>query len=383
MRVHAQAARAACGIALLGAALVGSGCGRDPIRNAIDRLDGAPAEAQKAAMELRLMSRDPVPQLEAAVLSRRTKSRARLQCIAILGAIARGQNNDPVFAFLRQQLHAQDPAVRDAAIKAFVGAYYEAAVPDLIALKKGADKVLLKSIDAALLTTTQHLAFMIGRRWNSPASALAEYDRAERLGLGRGMVGYSKAKYLDARGQTAAADAQYRQLGVIRRWWVCGPFPNRQTMGFRHVYPPEKEINLKAEYTDGYGKATWFEVDRDLSEGELNFENYYVDTRDVVAYALVFVISDRERPVEFRAGSDDTLTIILNNETVWANEMYRGCHYDDDIADATLRKGVNTALFKVCQDWGSWVLLARITGPGDTPLEGVTITTTPPPPFSR
>ena len=381
MRRRAQRRLAAIASAALGLALAGAGCGRDPIRSAISRLDGAPAVAQRAAMELRLMSRDPVPDLEAAVLNRRTKTRVRLQCIAVLAEIARGQNNERVFEFIRQRLHAEDPAVREAAIKAFVNSYCEAAVPDLIALKKGADTKLLKSIDAALATTTAVMSYHAGRLWNAPESAMAEYERAARMGLSRGLMGYSKAKYLEARGQIAAANAQYKELGVIRRWWVCGPFPNRQTTGFSHVYPPEREINLQAEYRDGYGKAAWFEVDRDLPAGTLDFESYYVDTVDVVAYALVFLISDRDRPIEFRAGSDDTLSIILNNELVWANDMYRGVKYDDDIADATLRKGVNTALFKVCQDWGSWALLARVTGPGDTPLEGITITAVPPLPF--
>jgi len=365
MNVRILAVRAANVIAMLGAAFEWTGCGSDPVRDAIRGLDGAPAAAQKAAMELRLMSRDPVPGLEAAILSRRTKSRVRLQCIAVLGDVARAQNNEHVFGFLCQQLHAKDPAVREAAVKAFTGTYCEAAVPDLMALRKGADTAMLKRIDAALLATTTHMAREAGKSWNAPESALAAYERAERMGLSRGLLGYSKAQFLEARGQIAQAAAKYNELGLIRRWWLIGPFPNRQAMGFRHVYPPEKEINLQAEYADGYGKAAWFEIDRDLSGGTLNFENYYVDTVNVVAYALVFVISDREQPVEFRAGSDDTLTIILNGETVWANEMYRGCKYDDDIADATLHKGVNTALFKVCQDWGSWMLLARITGPGD------------------
>ena len=111
----------------------------------------------------------------------------------------------------------------------------------------------------------------------------------------------------------------------------------------------------------------------------MNLKSYFVEGDNVLAYALVFLVSDRERPIDIRAGSDDTLTILVNGEKVWAHEQYRAASYDDDIVPATLRQGVNTVLLKVCQDWGDWKLIARFTGPGDTPLDGVVLTLAPSP----
>ena len=364
-------------IALL-AALACAGCGRDPIHDAIARLDGPPAESKKAAMELRLTSHDPIPALEDAVLGRRTKTRVRAHCLEILGDIARGQNDERVFKFLRTQLRAEDPLVRDAAIKGFVGTHCEGAVPDLIALKKGADKKLLKNIDTAMESTVQYMVHEVEKQWGSPETTMAAYKHAEDLGLDRGLMGYSKGKFLEARGRMDEAAAQFDKLGLVQRWWLIGPFPNRQGMAFAHVYPPEKEINLKAKYTDGYGTAEWYELDRKLPAGMMNLEDYFVEVDNVVAYALIFLVSDKDQTVEIRSGSDDTLTVFLNGETIWAHGLYRAVKFDEDIIDANLHKGVNTALFKVCEDWGAWMLIARITGPGDTPLRGVTITTSPP-----
>ena len=371
-------ARHVFGIVAAMLALVCGGCGRDPFEDAIGRLNGPPAEARKAAMELRLTSQDPVPALEKAVLRRGTKVRIRVQCLEILGDIARRQNDERVFEFLRTQLHAETPSLREAAIKGFVGAHCEAAVPDLIALKKDADGELLKLIDKALASTVEYMVHEIEKQWNSPESTMMAYEHAEQIGLGRGLMGYSKGRFLEARGRIHEAAAKFDELGLVRRWWLVGPFPNRQGMGFAHVYPPEKEIDLKAEYTDGYGKALWYELDRDLPSGMLNFENYFVEIDNVVAYALIYLISEKDQPVEIRAGSDDTLTVFLNGETIWVHGLYRAVKFDEDVIDASLRKGTNALLLKVCDDWGAWMLVARVTGPGDTPLQGVTLTTQPP-----
>lgn len=361
----------ACGL------LAACGCGRDPVADSIRRLGGPPAEANRARMELKLTSRDPVPELKAAVLDRHARMRVRVVCLEILGDIARRSKEEAVFDFLIEMLGSDVPEMRETAVKGFVDTDCEKAVPALIALKKDADRDLLKLIDKALASTARHLAEEAEKLWNSPESALAEYERLGKIGLDRGWVGYSKAKFLEVRGRAEEAGDKFDEMGFVRRYWLAGPFPNRQGLGFRRVYPPEKEIDLEAEYTAGYGKVRWYEMDRNAPAALVNFENFFVETDNVVGYALIFLVSDRDRTVEIRAGSDDTLTLFLNGEMIWAHEQYRGVKFDDDVVDAELKKGVNTVLFKVCEDWGAWALIGRVTGPGDSPLEGVVITTRP------
>jgi hypothetical protein len=50
--------------------------------------------------------------------------------------------------------------------------------------------------------------------------------------------------------------------GYLRRWWVCGPFDNRDGVrGVRTVYPPEKEIDLARTYPGKDGReARWHET---------------------------------------------------------------------------------------------------------------------------
>jgi len=361
---------------LLGPSLLGCS-GGDPVKGAIRRLAGTPAESRRAAMELRLTSEDPAPLLIKAILNPGRKQRVRVKCVEILADIATRRNDKDIFAFLVERLDSEDPRIRKAAIEGFVGADYEDAVPVLLRLKKELSVDHLKLIEEALKSTVQTMVRNAGKLWNSPDAALAEYERVEKMGMDRGMMGYSKANFLDMRGRYMEADRKYTELGMIRQWWIIGPFPNRQGMGFRQAYPPEKNIDLSASYPSGRDRITWYEVDRNQPQGLLNFESFFVEIDNVMGYAFIYVISDREQPAEIRAGSDDTITIFLNGDSIWAHEQYRAAVFDDDIVAATLRKGVNTLLFKVCEDWGAWQLIARITGPGDTPLKGVKLTLHP------
>ena len=70
----------------------------------------------------------------------------------------------------------------------------------------------------------------VEKQWNSPEATMAAYQAAEKIGLNRGLMGYSKAKFLEMRGRTEEASAKFDALGVVRKWWMIGPFPNRQGM---------------------------------------------------------------------------------------------------------------------------------------------------------
>ncbi len=357
------------------ALIVCAGCmRRDPVKSAIKHLGGAESVSRKAAMALCLTSRNPVPDLVETVRNERAKRRVRVSCIEILGDIAKRQNDKEALAFLLELLGSDDSEFCEKAVRGFVGTVYDDAVPALIKLKKGADAELLRLIEEALESTAEKMVRDVEKLWNSPGAALAEYERVEKLGLDRGPMGYSKARFLDMRGRTKEAARKYDEMGIIRRYWLIGPFPNRQGMGFRQVYPPEQGVDLAAEYQYGLNPVKWYRMERDLPEGRLDFELYFVETDNVLAYTLIFLISDREQTIEIRAGSDDTLTLFLNGEIIWAHEQYRAVKFDDDVVPVTLKRGVNAVLFKVCEDWGGWQQMARITGPGDTPLRGVEIT---------
>jgi len=179
------------------------------------------------------------------------------------------------------------------------------------------------------------------------------------------------------------------------RWCIIGPFDNpgmvvAEKKGFDTVYPPEKEINLNAEYKgkDGltvkwqgpipaeFGKeyiktpgyASRFVVQNPdgtfkdvVPSAIINFLDLIKPNYDAVAYAYTNIFSPKTQRVKFLMGSDDTITVWLNKVEVHANNVYRAVKPDSDQVEVTLNKGWNSVLVKICQGGGQWGFSLLIT----------------------
>jgi hypothetical protein len=81
---------------------------------------------------------------------------------------------------------------------------------------------------------------------------------------------------------------------------------------------------------------------------------------DCIAYARVFLKSDRDQTVKFGASSDDGIEIFLNNTKIHSNNVMRGVDPAVDVVEGLVRKGVNTLLVKVSQGSGGWAFRMRV-----------------------
>ena len=183
--------------------------------------------------------------------------------------------------------------------------------------------------------------------------------------------------------RSEAAFAQFQQRPdlsqyLVQDWYLCGPFSNEGYQGFKTVYPPEKGVDLKAKYEGMAGKTvTWQRLPTGakspVGPGVVNLLDQYEPKALVCAYAFTRITSDRDRTVTFYSGSDDTITIWLNEEKVFGFEAYRAAGMDDDRCEVRLRKGENTVLLKICQTWGGWGFYFRLADEFGLPLdEGIT-----------
>jgi hypothetical protein len=137
-------------------------------------------------------------------------------------------------------------------------------------------------------------------------------------------------------------------------WHYVGPFDNAGGKGFDTVYPPEKEVDLKAQYDVKGGKAGWTKTDWPdgqvrsllLFKPELNVDGVVYLYREITAGAPVDV------PVSL--GSDDTLTVWLNGKKLVSENVGRGAAPDQNAATLSLRAGRNDLLLKICQGGGDW-----------------------------
>lgn len=157
------------------------------------------------------------------------------------------------------------------------------------------------------------------------------------------------------------------------RWAVIGSFDNSDGKGLLTVFPPEKGIDLAAQYPGKRGVVGW----RMIPEDKLD-ENGYVDLRGVfrdekltVAYAATAVYSATDIAAEVRVGSDDGVAVWVNGERVIFDSQIRSAEPDQNSAAVQLRSGWNPVLIKVSQYERDWGFYFRITNQEGQPIPGV------------
>ncbi len=170
-------------------------------------------------------------------------------------------------------------------------------------------------------------------------------------------------------------------MGFLREWYAVGPFDAAGGKGFKSVYPPEKQVDLKATYMGKDGKTlAWkrFSVP-EMTTGRfpalVDLTRPLGNAEDAVAYAWTAFRVKKASEAELRGAADDNFTVWVNGERVFGFEEYRnGVRLDRHRFRVKLKEGVNTVLVKVIQAPGdptnrepNWEFLLRVcddTGKG-------------------
>src|SRR5262249_3341564 len=159
-----------------------------------------------------------------------------------------------------------------------------------------------------------------------------------------------------------------KHLGFVTSWHLAGPFDHGKGVGWDVAYPPEKGVDLAAVY-DGKGgdKVEWKPHVPREAYGMVDLNKALAKHKGAVAYAHAVVDSPEERLVEVRAGCICAVKVFVNGKEVFAREEYHhGMRMDQYAARATLKKGKNEVLVKVCQNeqkdaWAqSWQFQLRL-----------------------
>ena len=158
-----------------------------------------------------------------------------------------------------------------------------------------------------------------------------------------------------------------RHFGFLTNWQVIGPFHNSERKGFAEVFPPEKEVDLKASYEGKESEVTWQALSTDDPYGKVDFNKPYGKLKEVTGYAYHEFDAGEARPAELRLGCKNAWKIWLNGKLVFERDEYhRGQRIDQYIMPVELRKGSNTILLKLCQneqkqDWTvQWEFQLRV-----------------------
>lgn len=171
-----------------------------------------------------------------------------------------------------------------------------------------------------------------------------------------------------------------RAFGFLMRWKVIGPFDNLGGKGFEAIYPPENGIDLAAEHRGKAGPVRWLDLETTDEHGTLSMNKPFGALKGVAAYALAEFHSDQARTVELRLGSENAWKLWLNGKYLFGqNEYHRNKVMDQFIIPASLQKGVNLILVKVCQneqteDWaGGWDFQLRVCDASGNPVRSAAV----------
>jgi tetratricopeptide repeat protein len=140
-----------------------------------------------------------------------------------------------------------------------------------------------------------------------------------------------------------------------QQWLVVGPFPGGPDFkGFDSIFPPEKSLDLRAEYQGARGPIRWQPAGA-MAGDYVDLIKLCGTTPHVVAYAFTQIHSTKEQEVTLRIGSDDAVKVWLNDRTVLESRVYRPFRAAEDTVRVVLRPGPNKLLLKIdqgLQDWG-------------------------------
>jgi tetratricopeptide (TPR) repeat protein/transglutaminase-like putative cysteine protease len=169
-------------------------------------------------------------------------------------------------------------------------------------------------------------------------------------------------------GDFDGARQKQAQLGFVTDWLIIGPFDNEGMAGFDLTYPPEEELNLSETHDGKVRPVAWREYPRVSFDCYIDLAATFRPNSQTAAYALACVFSPQQQPIALRLGSDDCAKAWVAEQLVVAD---RDCHpigFDQSVAPATLEKGWNKLLLKVCQDDDAWGFRLRLTRPDGGPL---------------
>lgn len=170
-----------------------------------------------------------------------------------------------------------------------------------------------------------------------------------------------------------------KHFGFIMDWHLIAPFDNTDKKGFPVAYPPEKEIDLDAEYQGKTGAVRWINHITNEDYGLVDLNEALDRHKGAIAYAYTVFTSEKEQEVELRLGSVTAWKLWVNGELVFQREEYhRGIRMDQYRMTTKLKKGDNTILMKICQNeqeeqWAQrWQFQLRVCDPVGTAILSTT-----------
>lgn len=172
------------------------------------------------------------------------------------------------------------------------------------------------------------------------------------------------------------ANERIKKTGIVSEdaWMVLAPFKNQHGNGFDTKFIDENllKIDTKTEYDGKHGKISWKKYKDEVLNGYIGLGD---DEDWATGYAYAVVISPEDRHVDFRFDSDDQGKVWLNGKSIFEHTKAFTAQIDFFDFPASLKKGRNIILVKVCEETGGWGFYLRITDKDGNPYDDLEIVT--------
>jgi putative membrane-bound dehydrogenase-like protein len=131
-------------------------------------------------------------------------------------------------------------------------------------------------------------------------------------------------------------------------WHIAGPFDNGDNdAGLDKVFPPEKAVDLKAEYKGKIGKVRWRTVKPD-GTGYVDLQAHYgKDSQQIVSYLHREIESPAEQEATVLIGTDDGAKLFVNGDLVFTERRHDAAIPEKHAVKVKLKKGRNQLLLKI------------------------------------
>jgi tetratricopeptide (TPR) repeat protein len=279
---------------------------------------------------------------------------------------------DPVDPVEDKALHEEAQAKFDEALTTFRQAF-DACVQQA---KTGGEvrnrnlaraEVILEKIDSLTERITKH---------GETEKFLSGYDGAALGPVLESQVRFERARDLLAEGDRDGASKILEPLGMVRHWWIVGPFDNERGRGFKTVDVDAAKPNLDAKYHGKEREVAWRDVQVDQSLGYVDLDAMLRPNDQCAAYAVAFVKSAADVDAAIRLGSDEAVRAWWNGKEVLTRDVRRLMGFDQDVVGVKVKAGWNLLLVKVHDQTGDWGFRVRLTTADGAPLTGVTVAAT-------
>lgn len=161
-------------------------------------------------------------------------------------------------------------------------------------------------------------------------------------------------------------------LGLLRRWWVVGPFDNERGGGYERSHSPEADVLPDPEKThEGKSRpVSWRPLSVLPASGMVDLRTHFRPAEQSLAYLKTFLRSETEQVVALRLATSGAYRIWVNGREVARKRLQRPFSFDQDGLAIRLREGWNSITIKSLTESGAWSLRARISRLDGGPASG-------------